>query len=118
MQKEKASLVKQWKECVLLYPIFRKALPFRVIRVLQIVIRVLQNVTILIIYMGKFLHSDWLRAVQFFFKKQCRKELIQCKKRKQTKHSDWSMIRETHRWPIKSFVFSNQAHALDGAIFP
>ena len=32
------------------------------------------------------LHSDWLRAVQFFFK-QCRKELIQCKKRKQTKHS-------------------------------
>ena len=32
------------------------------------------------------LHSDWLRAVQIFFK-QCRKELIQCKKRKQTKHS-------------------------------
>ena len=51
----------------LLYPIFRKALPFRVIRVSQIVIRVLQNVTILITYMEKFLHSDWLRAVQFFF---------------------------------------------------
>ena len=30
---------------------------------------------------NKFLHSDWLRAVQLFFKK-CRK---QCKKRKQTK---------------------------------
>ena len=62
----------------------------------------------LIIYMKKILHSDWLRAVQFFFK-QCRKELIQCKKRKQTKHSDWSMIRETHRWPIKSFVFKSSA---------
>ena len=49
----------------------------------------------LIIYMKKFLHSDWLRAVQFFFK-QCRKDLIQCKQRKQTKHSDWSMIKETH----------------------
>ena len=63
----------------------------------------------LIIYMKKFLHSDWLRAVQFFFFKQCRKELIQCKKRKQTKHSDWSMIKETHRWPIKSFVFKSSA---------
>jgi len=54
--------------------------------------------------MKKSLHFDWLRAVQFFLK-QCRKELNQCKKRKQTKHSDWSMIKETHRWPIKSFVF-------------
>ena len=63
----------------------------------------------LIIYMKKFLHSDWLSAVQFFFFKQCRKELIQCKKRKQTKHSDWSMIRETHRWPIKSYVFKSSA---------
>ena len=34
----------------------------------------------LIIYMKKFLHSDRLRAVQFFLK-QCRKVLIQCKKR-------------------------------------
>ena len=64
--------------------------------------------TKLIIYMKKFLPSDWLRAVQFFFFfKQCRKELIQCKKRKQTKHSDWLMIKETHRWPIKSFVFKS-----------
>ena len=39
--------------------------------------------------MKKFLHSDWLRAVQFFLK--------QCKKRKQTKPSDWSMIKETQR---------------------
>ena len=68
--------------------------------------------------MKKFLHSDWLRAVQFFLK-QCRKEVIQ-RKKKQTKHSDWSMIRETHRWPIKCFVFKSSAHpgAIDGAIFP
>ena len=43
------------------------------------------------------------------FFKQCRKELIQCKKRKQTKYSDWAMIKETHRWPIKSFVFKSSA---------
>ena len=47
-----------------------------------------------ITYMKKWLHSDWLRAVQFFFK-QYRKEFIQCKKRKQSKHSDWLMIKET-----------------------
>ena len=62
----------------------------------------------LIIYMKKFFYSDWLRAVQFFFK-QCRKELIQCKKKKQAKHSDWSMIKETHRRPIKSFAFKSSA---------
>ena len=62
----------------------------------------------LIIYMKNFLHSDWLRAVQFFLK-QCRKELIQCKKRKQTKHSDWSMIKETQRWPIKYYAFKSSA---------
>ena len=56
--------------------------------------------------MENFLHSDWLRAVQFLLK-QRRKELIQCKKRKQTKHSDWSMIKETHRWQIKSFAFKS-----------
>ena len=46
----------------------------------------------------------WLvKSSAVFFLKQCRKELIQCKKRKQTKHSDWLMIKETHlRWPIKS----------------
>ena len=42
--------------------------------------------------------------------------LIQCKKRKQTKHSDWSMIKETHRRPIKSFAFKSKTHTLDGAI--
>ena len=42
--------------------------------------------SVIIMYMKKFLHSDWLRAVQFFFK-QCRKELIQCKKRKQIKQA-------------------------------
>ena len=31
--------------------------------------------------MKKFLHSDQLKAVQFFFYKQCKKELIQGKKR-------------------------------------
>ena len=46
------------------------------------------------------------------FLKQCSKELIQCKKRKQTKHSNWSMIKETQRWPIKSFAFkSSHDHA-------
>ena len=60
------------------------------------------------IYMKNFLHSDWLRAVQFFFK-QCRKDLIQCKNWKQTKHSDWLMIKETQRWPIKSFAFKSSA---------
>ena len=70
--------------------------------------RIERNISDLIIYMKKFLHSDWLRAVQLFLK-QCRKELIQCKKKKQTKHSDWSMIRETHRWPIKSFAFKSSA---------
>jgi len=59
--------------------------------------------------MKKFLHSDWLRTVQFFFKTGQKKELIQCKKRKQTKHSDWSMIKETQRWPIKSFAFKSSA---------
>jgi len=57
------------------------------------------NGTFLIIYMKKFLHSDWLRA----------ENLIQCKKRKQAKHSDWSMIKETQRWPIKSFAFKSSA---------
>ena len=51
----------------------------------------------------------WLVKSSAVFFKQCRKELIQCKKRKQTKHSDWSMIRETHRRPIKSFVFKSSA---------
>ena len=63
------------------------------------------------------LHSDWLSAVQFFFK-QCRKELIQCKKRTQSKHSDWSMIKETQRFTDgqSNLLFSNQVHTLDGAI--
>ena len=43
------------------------------------------------------------------FLKQCSKELIQCKKRKQTKHSNWSMIKETQRWPIKYFAFKSSA---------
>ena len=65
---------------------------------------------ILIIYVKTFLYFDWLRAVQFFFfRKQRRKELIQCKKKKQTKHSDCSMIKETHIWSIKSFVFKSNA---------
>jgi len=44
----------------------------------------------LIIYMKKFLHSDWLRAVRAFF-------LNSAEKRKQTKPSGWSMIKETQR---------------------
>ena len=66
-----------------------------------------KNTKISYLIQEKILHSDWLRAVHFF--KQYRKELIKCKKRKQTKHSDWSMIKETHRWPIKSFDFKSSA---------
>ena len=52
----------------------------------------------------------WLvKSSVVFFLKRCRKELIQCKKRRQTKYSDWAMIKETHRWPIKSFVFKSSA---------
>ena len=58
--------------------------------------------------MKKFLYFDWFRAVQFSGK-QYRKDLIQCKKKKQTKRSDWSMIKETYRWLIKSFVFKSSA---------
>ena len=68
-----------------------------------------QLVWYLIIYMKKFLHFDWLKSSALFFPKQCRKELIQCKKKKQTMYSDWSMIKETNRWPIKSFVFKSSA---------
>ena len=57
----------------------------------------------------------WLVKSSAVFFKQCRKELIQCKKRKQTKHSDWSMIRETPDGQ-SNLLFSNQMHALDGAI--
>ena len=57
---------------------------------------------------GKISPFSLVKSSAVFFK-QCRKELIQCKKRKQTKHSDWSMIRETHRRRIKSFVFKSSA---------
>ncbi len=39
------------------------------------------NITKLIIYMKKFLHSDWLRAVQFLGNTVPKKE-IQCQNRK------------------------------------
>ena len=68
-------------------------------------------ITHLIIYMKKFLHFDWLRAVQFFFK-HCRRETIPCKKMKQTKHSDWSMIKAGQ----SNLLLSKLAHAQDGAI--
>jgi len=59
----------------------------------------------LIIYTKKFLHSDWLRAVKFFFSKQCREELIQCKKRKQTEHSDWSNDQRNSQMANQIFCF-------------
>jgi len=43
------------------------------------------------------------------------KRVNSLQKEKQTKHSGWSMIKETLRWPIK-LLLSNQARALDGAI--
>ena len=54
--------------------------------------------------MKKFLHSDWLRAVQFFLTVQ---KTVQ--KEETNQASDWSMIKETHRWPIKSFAFKSSA---------
>ena len=58
--------------------------------------------------MRKFLHSGLLREVQFFLK-TVQKRVNSVQKRKQTKHSDWSMIKETQRWPIKSFAFKSSA---------
>ena len=42
--------------------------------------------TDLIIYMKKFLHSDWLRGVQFYFKLHC----MQCKLTKQEQRLETS----------------------------
>ena len=39
-------------------------------------------ITLLIIYMKKFLHFDWLRAVQFLGNTQCQKKEIQYQKKK------------------------------------
>ena len=64
-----------------------------------------ETISLLVIYLKKFLHIDWLRAVQFFFRKQWRKELIQCKKNKQTKHSDWSMIKKKLTLANQIFCF-------------
>ena len=63
--------------------------------------------------MKKFLHSDCLRAVQFFFvffflTVQKRVNLVQKGETNQA-YSDWSMIKETHRWSIKSFAFKSSA---------
>ena len=63
----------------------------------------------------KFLHSDWLGAVQFFLKQLVRKRVNSVKKRKQTKHSDWSTIKELTDGQ-SNLLLSNQAHALDGAV--
>ena len=57
----------------------------------------------------KNISQFWLVKSSAVLFKQWRKELIQCKKRKQTTHSDWSMIKETHTWLIKSFVFKSSA---------
>ena len=72
-------------------------------------------ITILIIYMKKFLHFDWLRAVQFFFFKQCRKELIHAKRGNKPSIliGQWSeKVTDSQSY----LLFSNQVHALDGAI--
>ena len=79
----------------------------------------------LIISMQKLHHADWLRACQLipnsaktwnFLSAERRNS---CKKLKLkndwqvqkevTKRSDWSLIKETHRWPIKSFAFKSSA---------
>ena len=60
--------------------------------------------------MKKFLHADWLRAEQFFFKLvQKRVNSVQKEETNQAFLLHWSMIKETQRWPIKSFAFKSSA---------
>ena len=73
--------------------------------------------SVIIMYMKKFLHSDWLTAVQFFFKTvQKRVNSVQ---KEETNQAFWLVNDQRNSQMAQSnFLFSNQAHALDGAIFP
>ena len=64
--------------------------------------------------MKKFLHSDWLRAVQFFFKTvQKRVNSVQ----KVNKPSILiGQLSKKLKDGLSNLLLSNQAHALDGAI--
>ena len=66
------------------------------------------SVYVLIIHMKKLLDSDWLRTVQFSLK-QCRKEVIGCKKGNKANIliGQWT---KKFTVPIKSFVFKSKAH--------
>ena len=57
----------------------------------------------LIIYMEKLLSSDWLRYMQFSDNSvqkrvnSVQKKVNSVQRKKQIRHSDWSIIKETHR---------------------
>jgi len=51
----------------------------------------------------------WLVKSSRVFFLTVQKRVNSVQKRWQTKHSDWSLIKETHRWPIKSFAFKSSA---------
>ena len=66
--------------------------------------------------MKKFLHFDWLRAVQFFSKTvQKRVNSVQ---KEETNQAFWLVNDQRNSQMANQIVklFSNQAHALDGAI--
>jgi len=64
--------------------------------------------------MKKFLHSDWLRVVQFFFKTvQKRANSVQ---KEETNQAFWLVNDQRNSDGQSNLLFSNQAHALDGTI--
>ena len=65
--------------------------------------------------MKKFLHFDWLRAVQFFKTVQKRVNLVQ----KEETNQAFSLVNDQRNSQMthpSNLLFSNQAHAMDGAI--
>ena len=74
------------------------------------------SLLLLIIYMKIFLHFDWLRAVQFFSKTvQKRGYKLSAKRRNKPSIliGQWSKKLTDGQ---SNLLFSNQSHALDGAI--
>ena len=68
----------------------------------------------LIIYMKKFLHSDWLRAVKFFLKTLQKR--VNSMQKEVTNQAFWLVNDERNTDGQSNILLSNQAHALDGAI--
>ena len=65
------------------------------------------------IYMKKFLHFDWLRALQFLLKTvQKRVTAVQ---KEETNQAFWLINDQRNSQVANEILFSTQAHALDGA---